>query len=119
MFELSWWEIIVFDGITRSKHFDVLKTRYGFQCSVLYIFWQGGTETIDVNLNGVPSFGFYKNLMSVSICKTRYFIFYTWAIPRATTFDRAIKHRGTIETCAEQFMCLLIGIGDMTRELFG
>ena len=65
-FELCRRKIVVFDGVSRSEHPGVLESGYFGQCLVLYFFWEGRGEPVDVDFNGIPSFWFYEDLVAVA-----------------------------------------------------
>src|SRR5690606_23582858 len=98
IFKLSRREEVVFNCISRTEHFYVLKTRNRFHCLVLNVLWQRSTKSVHINFYRIPSLGLNKYLMPVAICKTIDLIFYTWTIPWTRAFDGAIEHWRTIKT---------------------
>ena len=97
VFQLKGWEIIVFDCVTRTKEFYVFKTGNFSQGLKLNILGKRGGKSIDIVFNSVPTFGFYKNLMTVFVGKTIDFVFNGGTVAWACTFDRAIEHGASIK----------------------
>ena len=118
MLQLRWWEVIIFDRITRSKELHIFKTCNLTQCFKLNFFWQGCRKTIYIVFNRIPTFGLNEQLMTIFICKTIDFIFYRRTISRSCTLNSTIEHRRTIKAFTEQIMHLRTRITHLTRTLF-
>ena len=91
--QLRWRKVIVFNGVTRAKHFYVLKSGYQFHRFELHIFGQRRRKPVDVNLASLPSFGFDEQLVAFFIRKTVDFIFNRRAISRTQTLNASVEHR--------------------------
>ena len=99
MFQLRGREEIIFDGITWPEDSDILKAGNLTQSLVLYFFGERGGKAVDINLDGIPAFGFNKKLVSVSFCKAIDLVFDAWTIPGTSAFYPSRIHWASIETC--------------------
>ena len=115
--QLGWRKIIVFDGITRAERFKMCKTRDITKSFVLHFFRQGGAEAVDINFDGIPSFGFDKKLMPVPFRKAVEFVFDAWTITGADPVDPSGKHRAPVKSRFQYIMDRWIGIGDPATSL--
>ena len=110
MFQLGRRKIVVLYRIPWTEKLHLLKTCYLTQGSVLHLFGQRSRKAIHVHLYGMPAFGLYKQLMMVFVGKTIDFIFYRRTIARSYSVDNALKHRRTVEACAQYIMYALAGV---------
>ena len=58
--KLRWRKIIVFDGITRTKHFTVLKSGNLLQGPVLHFFGQAAAKAVQVYFYRAPALRLHK-----------------------------------------------------------
>jgi len=58
-------------------------------------------------------------LVAVSFSKSIDLIFYTWTIPGSYPINPSGKHGTSVESCFQDIMNFLVGIGYPTAFLFG
>src|SRR6185437_1821371 len=119
MIKLGGWEIIVFDRIAGAEDLHVLKTGDLQESLGLDLFGKGCREAIHIDLDGIPTFRFDEELVSVSFRETIDLIFNAWTIPWSYSFDPSGIHRASVEACFEDIVDGLIGVGDPAASLLG
>src|SRR5450755_1081559 len=117
--ELGGREIVVFNRIPRTKGFKISKTRNITKSFVLNFFWQGGTKTVDINFNGIPSFRLNEQLMSFLFSEAVKFVFNTGAISGPYSINPSGKHRAPVESGFQNLMDYWVCIGYPAASLFG
>jgi hypothetical protein len=83
----------------------------------LHFFGERSGKSVYVDLDGIPAFGFDKELVSFSFGKTVDLIFYAWAIPWADTVDATGKHGTSLKTCSQFLVHFGTGISDPAAPL--
>lgn len=77
----------------------------------MYFFREGGRESVNVDLDGIPAFGFYEKLVAFSFGKSIDLVFDAGAVAGAHALDTTGVHGTAIESGLEDFMYGGVGIG--------
>ena len=119
MLELGGGEVVVFDGVSGAEHLGVLKPGNLSHGAKLHVLRKARAETVDVNLTGVPTLRFDKNLVAVFVGKPVDLVFDARAVARTQTANAPIEHGGAVKPFPKQIMHLRGRVGDVTRNLLG
>src|SRR5690606_13523273 len=84
----------------------------------LYLLRKARRKPVHINFNGIPTLGFYENLVTIAIGKALYFIFNRRAISWPQSFNSTSEHWGPVESGAQYVVHLGVGIGDVAASLF-
>src|SRR5579859_840777 len=112
MTELGGRKIGVIDCLARGEDADVFEAWNLAEGCILYLFGEGGGETVHIDLDGVPAFRFDEELMAFAFGEAIDLIFYAWAVAGPYPFDAAGVHRAPVKPSLQDLMNGCIRIGD-------
>ena len=91
-FQLGRREEVVLNRVAGTEHLGFLESwnlPHGFELDILR---KTCRESIDVDLYGIPSFWFNKDLMPLALCEAVDFIFYGRTVSRTDALYASVEH---------------------------
>ena len=116
--ELGGWTVVVFDSVAISHDDRPFETGDHRQHLILDVAGQAGGDTVDVNLLRLASLWLEKQLVSLFVCKSHHLVFDARAISGTPRVNLAAVHRGAVKVGPDQLVDALVGVRDVTGELF-
>ena len=107
---------IVFDGIRRAHHLDMLQPGNGAQKTQLHIHRQGRGQALEIHLLRLQAAGLDKHLMALLIGKTDDFILDAGTITGAHPFDFSPIQGRAVQVLQNHPFGFRAGPGDMAGQ---
>ena len=108
---------VVFDSIAGSEHSGLFKSRnvpHGFELS---LFGQGRGESVEICLNGLTSFRFNEDLVSLLVGKAVDLVLNARTVSRPFSRDCARKEWAVLEAVVQDVVYSRVCVRDVARVL--
>ena len=107
--------VVVFNGIGCAHDLGAFEADDRVNHLKLDVFRQAGGRAVDVELVGLATLGFEKDLMPFFLGEFDDFVFDRGAIARTDTLDLAGVHRRAMQISADNLARLVGRVGDVAR----
>ena len=111
-------DVVVLDGVAVTDDFRVLHPLHRADHRQLHVGGQGGAHAVDVVLRRLQRLGLDEDMVALLVSEAVDLVFDAGTVAGPHTFDLPGKERRAVEIAFDDAVGLLVGIGDVARQLF-